>query len=153
MSENNEWFLGDTLKDPGLIAEFEQHVGYRLPEDFKMFVVEHNGCYAENELFYSYCRGKKIERVFNHLFSFNKDDIESIWMYHGLGWQRAWDKAGGLDKYIAFANDPSGNMICFDKTDSKVVFINHEEKSASKMLEKVSNSFTEFVEGMFATEK
>ena len=64
MSENNEWFLGDTLKDPGLIAEFEQHVGYRLPEDFKVFVVEHNGCYAENELFYSYCRGKKIEQLY-----------------------------------------------------------------------------------------
>ena len=44
MMQNNEWSPGDTLKDPGLIAEFEQHVGCRFPEDFKTLVAEHNGC-------------------------------------------------------------------------------------------------------------
>ena len=55
-----------------------------------------------------------------------------------------WAKNGELDRYIVFATDPFGNKICFDKTNDKIVFIDHETLS----IEVVADDFTEFVDSL-----
>ena len=44
----------------------------------------------------------------------------------------------------AFAGDPFGNLICFDKTNDHIVFIDHETLS----IEPVADSFSEFIAGL-----
>ena len=49
-----------------------------------------------------------------------------------------------MENYIAFAADPFGNLICFDKADDSIVFIDRETLS----IESVSASFTELVDSL-----
>ena len=55
-----------------------------------------------------------------------------------------WNPDGQMENYIAFAADPFGNLICFDKADDSIVFIDHETLS----IESVSASFTELVDSL-----
>ena len=155
MAENSEWRYVKSLTDPGLIEAYEKHIRYRFPDEFKAFAAANNGGRPpkKKDLFYSFCAGRKCVRVFKALFSFNRDDPGSIWKIEG--WQREWGrKEGELDRYIAFANDPGGNMICFDKNDSKIVYINLEycDEGESEMRETVADSFTELIGGLFSEE-
>lgn len=54
---------------------------------------------------------------------------------------RIWAENGELDNYIVFACDPFGNIICFDKTNDHIVFIDHETLS----MEPVADSFSKFI--------
>ena len=40
--------------------------------------------------------------------------------------------------------DAFGNLICFDKTNDKIVFIDHETHSA----EEAANTFTKFIKNL-----
>ncbi len=49
-----------------------------------------------------------------------------------------------MENYIAFAADPFGNLICFDKSNDTIVFIDHE----TLRIESASASFTEFIDSL-----
>lgn len=51
---------------------------------------------------------------------------------------------GEMTNYIAFAKNQFGNLICFDKANDKIVFIDHETLN----LENVSDGFTEFIDSL-----
>ena len=57
---------------------------------------------------------------------------------------RIWAENRELDNYVVFANEPFGNIICFDKTNDHIVFIDHETLS----IEYVADSFSEFIAGL-----
>ena len=130
------WEYVKTLKSANLIDEFESLVGYEFPGDFKECVMQYNGGYPEREAFDT---DTTKERVFNHLLSFNKEDISTIWKTN------EGHIEGLPDKYVVFADDPFGNLICFDKDNDNVIFWNHEDES----VEHIANTFTELLDKLY----
>lgn len=150
MRDDNEnkimkWEFVKPLESDKLIEEYEAQIGYVFPEDFNECVKQYNGAYPEREIFRSK-NGKRVrKRVFNNLCSFKKEDPLNIWKYNNWnGWMRDWNQNGEMEKYIAFAKDPFGNLICFDKTNDMIVFVDHETLN----IEFVANSFTELIESL-----
>ena len=130
------WNFVEPLKSANLIDEFESFVSYTLPKDFKECVMQYNGGYPEREAFDT---DSTKERVFNSLLSFNKEDISTIWKTN------EGHIEGLPDKYVVFADDPFGNLICFDKDNDNVIFWNHEDES----VEHIANTFTEFIDKLY----
>ena len=140
-----KWDYVEELKSVQLISEYEEKVSYHFPGEFKEFIILYNAGYPEYTIFNSYRGKKKIKRVFNYLYSFNKEDKDCIWEYNDWnGYMSGWNTEGKMEKYVAFAGDPFGNLICFDKTDDKIVFIDHETHE----IEEVADSFTEFINSL-----
>jgi len=87
-------------------------------------------------------------RVFNNLLSFEEEDIESVWKL--LEQDNFSDKVWGIEgldwRFIPFARDPFGNFICFDRTNDHIVFWDHETTA----IEEVADSFTEFIDSLYA---
>lgn len=137
-----EWIFVEDLQSEDLINEYEEVIKYHFPEDFKKCVRNYNGAYPVLEVFLSFKGKRKKKRVFNHLFSFNKNDVTTIWKYNDWnGRFHEWNTDGKMENYVAFAGDPFGNLICFDKTDDKIVFIDHETLT----VENVTDTFTELI--------
>ncbi len=141
------WRFVEPLKSEKLISDYEKKIGYTFPEDFKACVRQNNNGYPENKVFYSLKGNRKRKRVFNLLFSFNKDDTPSIWNYND--WQgrfRDWFhySNGEVENYVAFAGDPFGNLICFDRRTNEIVFIDHEQLGTGA--ERIANTFTELLD-------
>lgn len=142
-----EWKFIDHLKSEELITKYEEKVDYCFPEDFKECVKQNNGAYPENHVFLSWHGKRKRKRVFNYLYSFNKDDVSTIWHYNDWkGDMSDWYKFsnGEVENYVTFASDPFGNLICFDKRNDSVVWIDHETLN----IEFVADSFTEFINSL-----
>ena len=121
----------------------------KFPEDFKECIKQNNYGYPENKFFYSWKGKCKRKRVFNYLFSFNKDDITSIWNYNN--WRERfsdWVKYsnGEIENYVVFAGDAFGNLIGYDKRNNGIVFIDHEQLGSG--VEKISDSFTELMNSL-----
>ena len=140
-----KWDYVEKLYSEQLISEYEEMVSYKFPGDFVQSVILYNAGYPEYTVFNSFRGKKKTKRVFNYLFSFNKTDKDCIWEYNDWkGYMRGWNTDGKMEKYVAFAGDPFGNLICFDKTNDKIVFIDHETLEA----EDVSDNFTDFINSL-----
>ena len=79
------------------------------------------------------------------MLSFNKEDLNNVWRTNDWNGEMAdWNNDKRMEKYVAFAQDPFGNLICFDKTNDKIVFIDHEDLN----IEPVSNSFERFIKSL-----
>ena len=130
------WNYVKTLKSVNLIDEFESLVHYELPKDFKEFVLQYNGGRPEHK---AYDTDTTEERVLKTILSFNKEDISTVWETN------EGDIEGLPDKYVVFATDPFGNLICFDKDNDNVIFWNHEDES----VEHIANTFTEFIDKLY----
>ncbi len=143
------WRFVEVLQSEDCISEYEEKIGYRFPEDFRECIKRNNGGYPEKKMFYSRKGSRKHKRVFNSLLSFNKEDLSSIWQYNDWrgrfsDWFRYSD--GKIENYVTFANDPFGNMICFDKRSDKIVFIDHEKLGSDA--EEVADSFTYLINSL-----
>lgn len=128
------WKYVKPLASEDLIGEFETAVGYTFPESFRRCVLEHNGGRPEKRSF----RTDREERCMKSFLSFNKGDRETVWM------ARNWLQ-DGQDRYVTFAVDNFGNLICFEKQTGAVVFYDAETAT----WEKASGSFEEFMESLF----
>lgn len=139
-----EWLFGYKLESENLITEYEQRMNYKFPKSFTECVKKHNGTHPSLKIFLS--KGKrKRKRVFNSMFSFNQNDIDTIWNYNQWnGKSSDWNEDGKMENYVAFADDPFGNLICFDKTNDKIIFIDHE----TLQIESVADSFEEFINNL-----
>ena len=139
-----EWRFVRKLKSEELITEYEQKGNYQFPEMFVEYIKNCNAAYPKFKLFMS--KGnREWERVFNHFYSFNKDDLTTIWDYNDWnGCMKDWNMYGSMENYIAFAGDPFGNLICFDKTNDKIIFIDHE----TLQVQSVADSFDEFIHSL-----
>ncbi len=138
------WRSVKPLVSNDIIDEYEKTINYHFPDSFREFVKINNGGKPSHKVF-----NTKVvkERVFDNLLSFNKDDVDTIWHYNDWkGDMSDWYKFsnGEVENYIAFACDAFGNLICFDKRNDSVVWIDHETMN----VEFVAKSFTEFIESL-----
>ncbi|MCQ2593317.1 MAG: SMI1/KNR4 family protein [Treponema sp.] len=124
------------------IEEFELKIKYQFPTSFKELIQLYNGGKPSDKIFNT--KATK-GRVFNNLLSFNKSDPVNIWMLNDWdGLMSDWNKDGLMNSYVAFAQDPFGNLICFEKSNNHIIFIDHETLS----IELVADSFTKFIDSL-----
>lgn len=131
-----KWKYIKPLQAKSYIKEFENLSGYTFPGSFVDCVKKCNGGRPECRCFDTEA---KKERAIKSLLSFNKEDKETIWkIYH-------WCKAELAGKYVPFAVDNFGNLICFDVENDTIIFLNNE----NVMPEKIADSFPEFLGGLY----
>ena len=130
------WKYVKPLKSEKLIDDFEQLVCYSFPNEFKSCVQLHNG---GRPAYRGFDTAKNVGREIKSFLSFNHNDRETVWKIY------EWNKEELSNKYIAFAIDNFGNLICFDSKNDSVVFFNHEDLS----IELIANSFVEFMNLLF----
>ncbi|MFC4620420.1 SMI1/KNR4 family protein [Camelliibacillus cellulosilyticus] len=124
------------------IKRIEVNWGIEFPNDFKEVVVKYHGCRPEQDVF----RMNDKEETFNFLLSFSKEDEYNYILstYEGV-------KDRLIDKVYPFANDPGGNLFCFDyrKSDMnpQIVFWDHEVafEDPEKAITYLCDSFTELL--------
>lgn len=131
-----EWKYVKTLETEDNIDEFECLVKYAFPESFRKCVTNYNGGRPSKRVFDT---DKRRERELKSFLSFNKEDRENVWKIN------EWNKSELLDRYIAFAIDNFGNLICFDANDDKVIFMDLE----GVIIEDIADSFTDFLECLY----
>ena len=112
-----DWKYVKALKSDSLIEEYEKMTGYKFPESFCECVRKNNGGRPSKKVFDT---DRTKERVLKSFLSFNKEDRETVWKIS------EWNSVELGDKYVAFAIDNFGNLICFEKASGKVVFIELE---------------------------
>lgn len=130
-----QWKYIKTLQDENLIKEFEEMLSYNLNRGYVDCIKQNNGGRPSNRVFYT---EQGTERVVKSFLSFNKEDRETVWKILD------WNKDILEDKYIPFAIDNFGNIICFFKQDDSVVFIEHE----TGIVEKIASDFESFISGL-----
>ena len=131
-----EWKYVKPIISEDIIKEFEGETGYCFPDDFLQCVLEHNGGRPNNRTFNT---EKTKERELKSFLSFNKNDKETVWKI------MEWNKEELSDRYVAFAIDNFGNLICFDTNNDCIVFVNLEIMS----VEKIANSFHDFINCLY----
>lgn len=133
------WKYIKPLKSASDVKDFEVKYSFDFPDDFKKTVAEFNGARPEYNV---YDTDKTKERTIKSLLSFNRDDNATIW-------KTAEYNAKELDgKYIAFAIDEFGDLICFSIGDKSVVFLNMETLEA----EPVARDFSSFLDKLYTIE-
>lgn len=127
-----EWKYVKPLSSEDNINEFECLVKYAFPEDFRECIKKYNGGRPQKKIFDT---DTTKERALKSFLSFNKNDRETVWRIY------EWNKQELGDRYVAFAVDNFGNLICFDANNDHIVFLNHENLG----VEKVADDFMEFI--------
>ena len=131
-----DWKYVKALNSNELIDDYECMVKYVFCDSFKKCIMEHNGGRPSMRIFDT---DKAKEREQKSFLSFNKDDRETVWKIFD------WNKDELTDKYIPFAIDNFGNLICFDASNDKIVFVNHEDMT----IEMIANDFDTFLNGLY----
>ena len=131
------WKYVKPLKSEDAIQEFEEIYKFKFPDSFKECAYKYNGGRPEKDV---YDTDKTKERTIKSLLSFNKDDRETIWKINDY----CSDELG--DRYVAFAIDQFGNLICFALSDKSVVFMNMETLN----IEMISNCFSDFLNKLYS---
>lgn len=133
MDNNLSWILVKPLKDNLSITQYQNDNNIMFPIDFIETIKESNGGSPSLSTFDS---SRNEELNFNRLLSFNKDDLDNIFI-----------ATQNLNKseIIPIANDGFGNFIVYLKTDLKVYFYNHEINE----LEFISDSFTDLLSKLY----
>lgn len=119
------------------IIQVQNKIGYVFPSDFSSHVLQYNGA-RPTKYFLDFGNYKK--RVFGTLLNL---DLNEKWnlvkAYHTI-----YDDDDGTPQgFVPFADDPAGNLFCFDFTQNEqnpsIIFFDHEEPE----WEYVCNNFTE----------
>lgn len=130
------WKYAKALNSVDLINDFEKLVGYKFPKEFRDLVLQFNGGRPERKGFDT---NVSTGRELKSFLSFNAGDRETVWEINDC------NKDELSNKYLAFAIDNFGNLICFDKNNNNVVLLNHEDLS----VEHIANTFSEFIETLY----
>lgn len=133
MNDMNITWRRTSVISEEVITAAESQFGVKLPADVKKVFMAFNNGRPSACLFDS---PKAKEHVMKKLLSFNKKDIENIYMAKAV-----------LDNdnktLFPLANDPSGNLICL--SNNKIVYWHHETGE----VEFLANTFTEFIESLY----
>lgn len=113
----------------GLFSEVESMYGIQIPDDLKSVLMEGNGG-TPSKRFFDDEKSKTHEM--KTLLSYNRSDMENVYS--------AFELLKEIDsKLIPFANDPAGNLICYD--GSKVVYWHHETDEIDPVADSISCFF------------
>lgn len=124
------------LKSVDSIDDYECLMKYVFSDSFRRCVIANNGG-RPNEKIFDTNKAKGYE--LKSFLSFNKEDRETIWKVSD------WNKEELSNKYIPFAIDNFGNLICFDINTDKIVFINHENMT----IEIIADNFDSFMDSLY----
>lgn len=131
-----QWKYVKKLKDKESISSVEKTTDYTFPILFKEVVERYNGSRPSTSQIKT-SSGRIIS--IKSLLSFNPEDKETV--YDVL----VWNKEELGDKFVPFMIDNFGNLICFDKRNNHIVFVNHETES----VDLVSLDFESFIRDLF----
>ena len=131
------WKYIKPLKNESALANYEHLVDYKLPPSFLKCIRQNNGGRPARSLFDTEFAK---ERAMKSLLSFNQEDRETVWKIV------EWDKEELRNRFVPFAIDNFGNLICFDKLNDNIVFLEHE----TLRQEKVADSFDDFLNNLYS---
>ncbi len=132
-----EWKYIKKLKSIDLISEYERLVNYAFCDSFRECVIACNGGRPDKKVFNT---NKEKEREIKSFLSFNREDRETVWKVF------EWNREELSNRYIPFAIDNFGNIVCFDKENDNIVFLNHENSS----IEFVADNFEIFLSKLYS---
>lgn len=132
------WKYVKTLKSENDIAEFEKVYKIEFPDSFKEIVSKFNGGCPEKDV---YDTDKTKERTIKSILSFNQNDKETIWKIN----EYSTEELG--NRYVAFAIDHFGNLICFSRSNKSIVFMDMETLKT----ESIAKDFTSFLDKLYTT--
>ena len=121
---------------------FERRIGTRLPEEYRQFLIEHNG-------------GKPVPCDFKISEMEGEDSLHHVYGLHAgpiyLRLEEAYENHKGRipTSMIPIADDPAGNAICIGigrKNAGKIFFWDHEEE---ENVTEICSSFGGFLESLF----
>ncbi|MEK5521408.1 SMI1/KNR4 family protein [Heyndrickxia sp. FSL W8-0423] len=128
MRKDLEWEYADLEVSENKIKEVGLQLGFNLPQDYINCVKKNGGASVFPEEF----NVGNAERCFGSLFSFDEESSEYIVKKYEIY------KPTLPQKVFPIANDPAGNLICFDYKNNKenpiVVFWEHENAVEKEML-------------------
>lgn len=125
-----EWRYSKPLTNEKAISETEAKIGYKFYDSYINVVKEHNGGRPPVGVFDT---DKTKERTIKSFLSFNTNDTDNIF--------KAFDVVSKVrNDVVPFGIDSFGNYICFNKADSRVVFLDFETGE----IENVADSFDVF---------
>ena len=142
-----KWILEEGTAARDTIEEYGKIIGVDLPEDYINLVQEHDGSTPIPKCFDMQHRK---EAVFSSLLSFSTTDESTI-----LEKYNDMKSISPSKLLLPFANDPFGNLLCFDYRDTKhnpkIVFWDHEADvdSGQDPISSVENSFSEFIDKLY----
>ncbi|MCK8823441.1 SMI1/KNR4 family protein [Fuchsiella alkaliacetigena] len=146
MREKIEWMFDKGSVSEEIIKTVEEKFGVIFPANYKEIVKENNGAQPVPDV-YDF-EGRK-EAVMNSLLHFNLEEQGNIIDVY----EKMKDRLPEL--VYPFANDPFGNLICFDyRNNSKnpeVVFWNHEETEGA--ISHICDSFNELLFKLYDPEE
>lgn len=130
------WKYVKPLESIKNIDDFECIVKYAFPEEFRKCIINNNGGRPELRCFNT---DKMDERAIKSFLSFNKGDKETVWKIY------EWSKNELADKFVPFAIDNFGNLICFNADNDHIVFLDHE----NSLVENINDTFAEFINSLY----
>ncbi|MDW4511787.1 SMI1/KNR4 family protein [Priestia megaterium] len=148
---NIEWLFCSeqeaTLKE---VVEVEKKFGVKFPMDYIDCILEnHEGYPSRNAFDY----GKVKGAAFNHLLSFNQQEIDYLVQVR----ENIKDRL--VDGVYPFADTPGGDYLCFDYRTNEanpcIVYWDHElaHEDPEKGLFFVANTFTELLSKLYNDEE
>ena len=128
------WKYVKPLASETLVDDFERENNIIFPEDLKKCLIKNNGGRPSKNIFDT---KRYKEKVFKALLSFNKTDLETIYMVYPILKEEK-------KELIPFASDPSGDILCIH--NNAVVLYSHETGG----IEKAADSFTELLSKLYS---
>lgn len=126
------WNYVKPLNQVNSVEQFEQTYQVVFPDDLKEIIKTFNNGRPSLKVFDI---GTLKEREFKKLLSFNQEDMENIYDFLNLDSNQVG--------FIAFANDPAGNLIGL--YNGKIYYWLHE----SDELLFLADTFTQFLDTLY----
>ena len=127
MNDKLRWICENDEIELEAISKVEDTLGIKFPKDYIEIIIKNDGAYPKPNRF----EANGSEEVFNNLLSFDEEDCSNIIdTYNDV-------KDRLIEKIIPFAEDPFGNLICFDYRDNNqptIIFWEHEKALNNKDL-------------------
>jgi SUKH superfamily protein len=148
-----EWEWSASSIDRSVISEVEAQWGIRFPDDYVACAQQHHGGRPSLMCF---DLPNRPEAVFNHLLGFVEGaDLTIAQVYNSV-------KDRLPAKVFPFADDPFGNLLCFDYRGSnslanaspRIVFWDHEVafRDPDRAIIPVSETFTDLLRKLYIPE-
>ncbi|ANB59920.1 SMI1/KNR4 family protein [Anoxybacteroides amylolyticum] len=142
-------FIGYGKATVQMIDEFEQYIGFSLPEDYRHFLLQYNGG-KPRERYYSFFVEELNESIpLNVLYGLDTD-IEQVNL-------KVWHdeyRDDLIENCIIIGSDPGSGMIVLvnDNEERGVYYWDHswhfDQSNEENNLYKISDSFQNFFDGL-----
>lgn len=118
------WKYVKPLKEGSKVKEYVRKNRLDLPDDLIHLLESNNGGRPSDKTIQT---DAGMEYVFKNLFSFNEEDIETIYKIYPV--------VLGDTSLFPFGSDSAGNLTCYDMESGKYVLYNHETGNAELIVD------------------